>query len=143
VILYVVQCSYGGVIHFVKSSKPTGRPPQNYGHAVLGLLIIGLSFWQVNTGLDDEWQAIGGSYIPTSIWTWWKVWVVVSCWRCYCGCNKTNYAPLDDSDSIPSRTRPAPAPISKGGRATERWPLTHYNFEPKVATSQAWCLTIE
>jgi len=76
VILYVVQCSYGGVIHFFKSTKAR-RPPQNYGHAVLGLLIISLSFWQVHTGLDDEWNAIGGIYIPISIWTWWKVWVVM------------------------------------------------------------------
>lgn len=77
VILYIVQCCYGGVIHFYKSTKATKRPPQNYGHAVLGLLIIALSFWQVYTGLDDEWQAIGGRYIPISIWTWWKVWVVM------------------------------------------------------------------
>jgi hypothetical protein len=82
VILYVVQCSYGGIIHFYKSAKATKRPAQNYGHAVLGLLIIALSFWQVYTGLDDEWKAVGGRYIPTSIWTWWKIWAVVSSWHC-------------------------------------------------------------
>jgi hypothetical protein len=82
VILYVVQCSYGGIIHFYKSTKATRRPPQNYGHAVLGLLIIALSFWQVYTGLNKEWKAVGGSYVPTWIWTWWKVWVVVSTRHC-------------------------------------------------------------
>jgi len=77
VILYIVQCSYGGIIHFYKSSKATRRPPQNYGHAVLGLLIISLSFWQVYTGLDYEWQAVGGRSVRIAIWTWWKVWVVM------------------------------------------------------------------
>lgn len=77
VILYIVQCSYGGVIHFYKSAKATKRPLQNYGHAVLGLLIIALSFWQVYTGLNTEWKRVGGRYIPDSIWTWWKVWVVM------------------------------------------------------------------
>jgi hypothetical protein len=77
VILYIVQCSFGGFIHFIKSSKASRRPPQNYGHAVLGLLIIALSFWQVYTGLNEEWKAVGGQYIPPSIWNWWKAWVIM------------------------------------------------------------------
>lgn len=77
VIVYVVQCCYGGVIHFYKPAKVTRRPLQNYGHAVLGLLVIALSFWQVYTGLNTEWKRVGGRYIPNSIWTWWKVWVIM------------------------------------------------------------------
>ncbi|PVF97041.1 hypothetical protein CPB86DRAFT_707983 [Serendipita vermifera] len=78
VLLYIVQCSLGGVIHFFKPKKATKRPPQNYTHAVIGLLIIALSFWQVHTGLEDEWAGMGGE-VPTSIWTWWKVWIVLLC----------------------------------------------------------------
>lgn len=74
--LYVIQCVYGGIIHFVKPARPNGRPPQNYGHAILGILVIGLSFKQVHNGLDDEWPRIGGPAIPQSIWTWWKVWII-------------------------------------------------------------------
>jgi len=77
VCLYIVQCSLGGIIHFVKSSKRTRRPPQNYGHAMLGLLIIALSFWQVYTGLEYEWPRIGGNTVPMSYWTWWKVWTIM------------------------------------------------------------------
>ena len=51
--LYFVQCSLGAVIHWVKPSSWTvnkKRPMQNYLHAVFGLLIIGLAFYQVSQG---------------------------------------------------------------------------------------------
>lgn len=77
ILLYIVQCSLGGIIHFVKSSKAVRRPPQNYGHAVLGLIIISLSFWQVYTGFNEEWKAAGGQYVPRSVRNWWTAWVVI------------------------------------------------------------------
>ena len=49
-VLYLVQCSLGAIIHYVKPSSWTvhkKRPAQNYLHAVFGLLIIGLAFYQV------------------------------------------------------------------------------------------------
>lgn len=56
-VLYFAQCALGGIIHFVKPPpKADGsfkRPPQNYSHAVLGLLIIALAFYQVRTGYKD------------------------------------------------------------------------------------------
>ena len=52
-VLYAAQCSLGALIHWVKPSSWTvnkKRPMQNYLHAVFGLLIIGLAFYQVSQG---------------------------------------------------------------------------------------------
>ena len=52
-VLYAAQCSLGALIHWVKPSSWTvnkKRPMQNYLHAVFGLLIIGLAFYQVSRG---------------------------------------------------------------------------------------------
>ena len=49
-ILYCIQLLLGAVIHFLKmppSILGGHRPPQNYFHAVLGLVIIALAFYQV------------------------------------------------------------------------------------------------
>lgn len=77
ICLYIVQCSLGGIIHWFKSSKWTHRPPQNYAHAMLGLTIIGLAFWQVYTGMRDEWPGISGYEVPMGYCVFWKVWVIV------------------------------------------------------------------
>ncbi|KAI5117855.1 hypothetical protein M0805_007698 [Coniferiporia weirii] len=87
--LYVGQCAFGGVVHFVKpaSAKPdpaTGaqaprtRPPQNYGHAIVGLLVISLAFYQVHTGYDTEWPSTTGrGPVPHGVDVAWTVWVVL------------------------------------------------------------------
>ncbi len=59
-VLYFVQCMVGEVIHRVKPTSWTvrkKRPLQNYFHAILGLLVIGLSFYQVSSsyGACFEW----------------------------------------------------------------------------------------
>ncbi|KAG8793633.1 hypothetical protein FRC16_010874 [Serendipita sp. 398] len=77
VLLYVVQCMLGGVIHHFKPARATGRPPQNYFHAILGITIIALSFWQVHTGFDIEWESIGGEPVSKSIRAWWTAWIVI------------------------------------------------------------------
>jgi hypothetical protein len=50
-VLYWAQVSLGTIIHFLKPRSFTlriwGRPVQNYFHAILGLLIIGIAFYQV------------------------------------------------------------------------------------------------
>jgi len=74
--LYAVQCLLGGVIHFVKPKNPTGRPIQNYAHAVLGITIIGLAFYQVRTGYSKEWPNATGRQAPTAINVLWYVWVI-------------------------------------------------------------------
>ncbi|KAK7043150.1 AdoMet-homocysteine methyltransferase [Paramarasmius palmivorus] len=75
-VLYLVQCSLGAFIHFVKPSKP-GRPPQNYFHAVLGLFIIGSALYQVRTGYADEWPKTTGREEITGANTLWIIWVVL------------------------------------------------------------------
>ncbi|KAF9258844.1 hypothetical protein L218DRAFT_948046 [Marasmius fiardii PR-910] len=61
-VLYVFQCLLGAFIHFVKPANPwpKGRGIQNYFHAVLGLLIVGLAFYQVRTGYKYEWPVATG-----------------------------------------------------------------------------------
>ncbi|TDL21688.1 CBD9-like protein [Rickenella mellea] len=80
-ILYLVQCSLGGVIHFFKpspSSRFSGRrPPQNYTHAVLGLAIIVLGFVQVRSGYHTEWPKMTGRSVPNAVGIVWYIWLVV------------------------------------------------------------------
>jgi len=75
-ILYALQCSLGGVIHFIKPKKPQGRPAQNYAHAILGLTIIGLAFFQVRTGYKREWPNAVGRPAPGLVNLLWYIWVV-------------------------------------------------------------------
>lgn len=59
-IIYLVQCSLGGIIHSIKPRNSTGRPPQNYVHAVLGLLLIAIALYQVYYGFKYEWPRTTG-----------------------------------------------------------------------------------
>lgn len=81
IVLYAVQCALGGIIHFVKPAPKPGklrkRPIQNYGHAVLGLLTVALSFYQVRTGYRTEWPVVGRGPAPSGVNTAWIVWVIV------------------------------------------------------------------
>ena len=78
-ILYLVQCSLGTFIHFVKPAVFVGRPPQNYLHAVVGLLIIGLALFQVRTGYKQQWpDSTGFGDLPKGVNYLWYAWVVVS-----------------------------------------------------------------
>lgn len=80
-VLYFMQCALGGIIHFVKPTpRKDGtrvRPLQNYAHAVVGLLVIGLSFYQVRTGYKDEWESLGRGPAPKGVNEAWIAWVVV------------------------------------------------------------------
>jgi hypothetical protein len=60
VILYILQASLGAVIHWIKPKRGTGRPPQNYAHAIFGLLIIALALYQVYLGYKIEWPKTTG-----------------------------------------------------------------------------------
>ncbi|KAK0455199.1 uncharacterized protein EV420DRAFT_588134 [Desarmillaria tabescens] len=80
-VLYCVQCALGAFIHWVKPKRPwpAGRPLQNYLHAVLGLFIIALAFYQVRTGYKTEWpRTIGRSDISKGADIIWYIWVVVA-----------------------------------------------------------------
>ena len=53
-LIYYFQCVLGYAIHRWKPSSWTvdkKRPAQNYGHAVVGLLIIALAFYEVRQRL--------------------------------------------------------------------------------------------
>ncbi|KAJ3720595.1 hypothetical protein FB446DRAFT_648078 [Lentinula raphanica] len=66
-ILYVVQLFLGLFTHFIKLRSPFGpgtRPPQNYFHVFLGLVILILAAEQVHYGLYIEWAfATGGLHV--------------------------------------------------------------------------------
>jgi hypothetical protein len=75
--VYVVQVGLGAVIHFVKrkGNVPIGRPPQNYLHVALGLIIIGTALLQVRTGYNHEWPNAVGQAVPNYINILWYAWV--------------------------------------------------------------------
>jgi hypothetical protein len=57
----------------------SSRPLQNYSHAILGLTIIGLSFYQVYRGIKYEWEtSTGRGASPDIAQKLWIAWVVVS-----------------------------------------------------------------
>lgn len=76
--LYFAQCMLGAFIHWVKPKSCTSRPPQNYLHAVFGLLIISLALYQVRSGFTHEWPyATGRGALPKGVNILWYVWVVL------------------------------------------------------------------
>jgi len=75
-VLYGTQCLFGGVIHFVKPENATRRPVQNYAHAILGITIIVVAFYQVRTGYKVEWPNATGRQAPVAIDILWHSWVV-------------------------------------------------------------------
>ncbi|TFK44663.1 hypothetical protein BDQ12DRAFT_695097 [Crucibulum laeve] len=77
-ILYLIQCALGAVIHFVKPKQRLRRPPQNYIHAVFGLLIISLGLYQVHSGYDDEWpKTTGRGNLPKGVNVIFWIWVAL------------------------------------------------------------------
>lgn len=86
-ILYLVQLAVGAIIHFVKTPRLMGgrRPPQNYFHAILGIAIITLAFWQVHYGIVTEWSEATTEIPPPSALRAWKAWIVVRFIRLFIG----------------------------------------------------------
>jgi hypothetical protein len=80
-VLYLVQAIFGALIHFwkpVRYRTPGHRPPHHYAHPVLGLLIVGLAFWQVHMGYSGLFFAYTSHHVPRAVNIAWLVWVVVS-----------------------------------------------------------------
>ncbi|EJD42282.1 CBD9-like protein [Auricularia subglabra TFB-10046 SS5] len=77
-ILYLLQVLFGSIVHFVKPrSAAARRPLQNYAHAVVGLVIIGLAYAQVRNGYEHEWSEATGRGKPSNaVNVLWIVWVV-------------------------------------------------------------------
>ncbi|KAL6303522.1 hypothetical protein BKA93DRAFT_818015 [Sparassis latifolia] len=79
-VLYILQIVLGAVIHYWKPGfflLGGRRPIQNYFHAVFGLVIIGLSFYQVRTGYRDEWEISTGRGISNAANIVWYIWIVL------------------------------------------------------------------
>jgi len=77
-VLYLVQCMLGAFIHYVKKKDRIRRPPQNYFHAVVGLLVIALALYQVRTGYDYEWPtATGRGPLPPAVGVVYWIWVIL------------------------------------------------------------------
>lgn len=77
-VLYFAQCSFGYVVHkFKPASHVVSRPYQNYAHAVIGLLIIALSMYQVRTGYHDEWLKTGKDPLPKGVDVVWILWITL------------------------------------------------------------------
>lgn len=70
----------GNIIHrFKPKSALRRRPVQNYFHALLGIVIIGTSFFQVHSGYKDEFpEATGQEPLPKAVDIIFYVWAVVS-----------------------------------------------------------------
>lgn len=63
----------------MKPKNAKRRPLQNYLHAVLGLTVIGLAFYQVRSGYKTEWVlSTGRDELPETVNIVWYIWVVVS-----------------------------------------------------------------
>jgi hypothetical protein len=78
--LYLAQMALGAIIHWRKPSSTWTdgrRPPHNYLHAVLGLVIIGLAFYQVRTGYAVELPRYAGINAPKWAAAAWTTWAVV------------------------------------------------------------------
>ncbi|KAG8941717.1 hypothetical protein FRC03_004045 [Tulasnella sp. 419] len=63
----------------IKSSV-LARPVQNYLHAIAGLSIIGLAFWNVRYGIKHEWTTYTGRSWTSDLNRankWWLAWVII------------------------------------------------------------------
>ncbi|KAI0085042.1 hypothetical protein BDY19DRAFT_1076837 [Irpex rosettiformis] len=81
-VLYWVQACLGAIIHYYKPAgawlRVRGRTFQNYFHAILGLFIIGISFYQVRTGFRTEWPLYTGrGEVRNGANITWIVWLVL------------------------------------------------------------------
>jgi len=77
-VLYALQLCLGMTIHFFKMPFMGGhRPPQNYFHAILGLSIIALAFYQVHYGINTEWIFYTGIIIDPRAMHAWTALIVV------------------------------------------------------------------
>jgi len=77
-VLYLFQCLLGAFIHYVKEKNRVRRPPQNYTHAILGLLVIAFALYQVHSGYDTEWPlTTGRDPLPPAVNVLFWVWVAL------------------------------------------------------------------
>ncbi|EKM54903.1 uncharacterized protein PHACADRAFT_259069 [Phanerochaete carnosa HHB-10118-sp] len=81
-VLYIFQLLVGALVHFVKARflPILGRPIHNYFHAVFGIFLIGIAFYQVRTGFRVEWPLYTGrGPLNNAANIVWIVWLVLVC----------------------------------------------------------------
>ncbi|KAL0959521.1 hypothetical protein HGRIS_011235 [Hohenbuehelia grisea] len=85
-ILYLIQVFLGAFIHYVKmpSVFHGRRPPQNYFHAFVGIVIFVLAAFQVHYGLYTEWPTSTGNLhmVPMPAKNAWLALIIVF-WALY------------------------------------------------------------
>ncbi|KAJ6595086.1 hypothetical protein DFH09DRAFT_1412976 [Mycena vulgaris] len=76
--LYVLQCAFGAVVHYIKPENAQRRPPQNYLHAIVGIAILILGMYQIHTGYDNEWPTyVDFGPLPNGLNALWIVWCIL------------------------------------------------------------------
>ncbi|EJU04265.1 CBD9-like protein [Dacryopinax primogenitus] len=77
-VLAFVQWTLGFIIHYLKPKAGwSARPPQNYAHGVLGVVIIALAFYTIYAGFTQQWPLITGRSYPHGIIILYGVWVAI------------------------------------------------------------------
>ncbi|KAH8796232.1 hypothetical protein DL96DRAFT_1643983 [Flagelloscypha sp. PMI_526] len=71
--VYVVQLGIGSLIYWVKPKVLRRRPVQNYIHAIVGLFMIGLAFYQVRDGITSEFPRVASREISKPAMVAWYV----------------------------------------------------------------------
>ncbi|KAL5490385.1 hypothetical protein ACEPAI_5218 [Sanghuangporus weigelae] len=75
--LYLIQLTTGTFIHLRKSVYPRRHPPRNMAHGVMGMVVIGLAFYQVRTGLTVDWTIATERPIDLNVFSnLWIAWIV-------------------------------------------------------------------
>ncbi|KAK0228359.1 hypothetical protein IW262DRAFT_1350516 [Armillaria fumosa] len=75
-LLYFLQAALGRYIHNRKGLSALRHPPSNVLHAILGLTLLCLAFFQVRSGFH-EWKTISGrTAVPTWVHTLWSFWAL-------------------------------------------------------------------
>ncbi|KAJ7269957.1 hypothetical protein C8J57DRAFT_1181088 [Mycena rebaudengoi] len=81
--IYLIQCGTGTIIHYFKPRNATGRPVQNYGHAILGIGLIALAMYVIHTGYDEAWVIYTGLRpLPSGVNSVWISWCIVRLVHC-------------------------------------------------------------
>ncbi|KAJ7608519.1 hypothetical protein DFH06DRAFT_192255 [Mycena polygramma] len=76
-VVYILQCLIGAIVHFVKAKHARRRPIQNYFHAILGIILIAMGMYQIRTGYSFEWPAYMGSRLPGWVNSLWIIWCIL------------------------------------------------------------------
>ncbi|KAI5124526.1 hypothetical protein M0805_003050 [Coniferiporia weirii] len=75
--LYLIQLCVGTYVHLRKPPYLERHPPRNIVHGVLGILIVGLAFFQARTGITVEWSTATSRTIDlnffSNLWIAWTI----------------------------------------------------------------------